>query len=40
MLVAVAVLAFAMLAVHLVLPFTLRDRCVPDDPSIPGCAHY
>jgi hypothetical protein len=40
MLVAVAVLAFAMLAVHLVLPFTLRDRCVPDDPSIPECAHY
>jgi hypothetical protein len=40
MLVVVALLAFAVLAVHLVFSFTLRDRCVPDDPSIPGCAHY
>jgi hypothetical protein len=40
LLAAIAVLAFAVLAVHLVFAFTLRDRCVPDDPSIPGCAHY
>jgi hypothetical protein len=40
MLVAIAVLAVAVLAVHLVLSFTLRNRCVPDDPSVPGCAHY
>jgi hypothetical protein len=40
MLVAIAVLAVAVLAVHLVLSFTLRDRCVPDDPSVPACAHY
>jgi hypothetical protein len=36
----VAVLAFAVLVAFLVLPFTLRDRCIPDDPSVPGCAHY
>lgn len=40
LLLAIAVLAFAILAVHLSLAFTLRDRCSPDDPSIPGCAHY
>jgi hypothetical protein len=40
MLTGIAVLAVAVLAVHLVLSFTLRDRCVPDDPSVPGCAHY
>ena len=40
MLIGIAVLAVAVLALHLMLSFTLRDRCVPDDPSVPGCAHY
>ncbi len=39
-LLAISGLAFAVLAVHLGLSFTLRDRCVPNDPSIPGCAYY
>ena len=37
---AVAVVASTVLVVHLVLAFNLRDRCVPDDPTAPGCAHY
>ena len=35
-----AVVASTVLVVHLVLAFSLRDRCVPDDPTAPGCAHY
>ncbi|HEX2110953.1 MAG TPA: hypothetical protein VHF67_05325 [Gaiellaceae bacterium] len=40
LLVVIAVLAFAILGTHLGLAFGLRNRCSPDDPSIPGCAHY
>ena len=36
----VAALASAVLVVHVVLSFSLRDRCAPDDPTAPGCAHY
>ena len=37
---AVAVLASTLLVVHLVLSFSPRDRCIPDDSTVPNCAHY
>jgi hypothetical protein len=40
LLVAVAVLAFAVLVAHVALAMSLRDRCSPDDRSVPGCYHY
>ena len=33
-------LAFAAIALHVVLAFSLENRCSPDDPSISSCQHY
>ncbi len=40
LLVGTAVLALTILVVHVILAYNLPDRCTPDDPSRPGCAHY
>jgi hypothetical protein len=38
--VALATVAIGLLAAHIVTVSALSPRCTPDDPGLPGCAHY
>ena len=40
LLVVVAVASSLLLVVHVMLAFSLPNRCAPDDPALPGCQHY
>jgi hypothetical protein len=39
-LLAIAILAFSLLAAYVALAFSLPNRCSPDDQSRSGCQHY